>query len=150
MNSEFDVVARMTAAWEIETLICRFALLNDAGDADALAALFTLDGSFARPSEPERPARGREAIAAHFRDRPKRLTRHLVSNIVVDIEGPTAAKAQSYLVLYTAPIGSTTPAIADPIQLIGGFNDRLVREEGEWRFAERRGSLTLRITPPGA
>jgi ketosteroid isomerase-like protein len=143
MSAGMDA-ARMAAEWEIERLIRRFALLNDAGHAEALAALFTEDGAFYRPSEPDTPVSGRAAIAAHFRDRPKRVTRHLVVNTVVDLDGPERARADSYIVLYTAASGPL-PATADAVQLVGSFADRLERAaDGAWRFAERRGSLALK------
>ena len=42
-----------------EQAIRRFALCNDRHDHAGLAALFTDDGVFARPSAPDAPVRGR-------------------------------------------------------------------------------------------
>ncbi|MEG3168014.1 nuclear transport factor 2 family protein [Sphingomonas sp. LB3N6] len=119
-----------------ERLIRRFALLNDAHDHDAIAAMFTEDGSFARPTDPDNPVRGQDAIRAFFRDRPKRETRHVIANTVVDVESPTAARAVSYVVLYTGEQGKTT--------LVGEFVDTLSQDmAGTWRLASRTGSLAF-------
>lgn len=143
MSSDLDELDRMRAEWAIERLIRRFVLLNDAGDFEGLAEMFVEDGSFVRPTTPDQPVKGRDAIRAGFRDRPSRITRHLVTNIVVDVQGPDEATAVSYIVLYTAPAGPL-PTAADPVHLIGAFHDRLRREAGRWLFVERRGSLALR------
>ncbi|MCG6120393.1 MAG: nuclear transport factor 2 family protein [Blastomonas sp.] len=119
-------------AFAVELQIRRFAMLNDAHDADALAAMFTQDGSFARPSEPEAPVVGRENIRAFFRDRPKRTTRHVMTNTLVEPLSDHEVRAHSYVVLY----------LADKT-LVGDFHDRLVLEKGTWLFAERRGTLAF-------
>ncbi|MCD9028729.1 nuclear transport factor 2 family protein [Luteimonas sp. BDR2-5] len=137
-------------AFECEQLIRRFALRNDAGDHDALAEMFVEDGSFARPTAPDAPVRGREAIRALFRDRPRRFTRHLMLNTVIDALSPGRARATSYVALYSADAGVDTAAQAPPYpasgpHLLGGFDDELVQVEGRWLFLSRRGSLALRI-----
>lgn len=68
-----------------EQVIRQFALLNDRHDHEGLAALFTADGVFARPSAPELPVHGREAILHSFRARPPRTTCHLMLNTLVSI-----------------------------------------------------------------
>lgn len=118
------------AAWEIEQQIRRFALRNDGHDHDGLAAMFTVDGSFARPTDPTNIIRGRENIRVFFRDRPKRATLHYITNTVVDLRGDHGAIAESYVLLATG--GET---------ISGRFYDRLDRENGEWLFVERRGSI---------
>lgn len=119
-----------------ERLIRQFAFLNDAHDHDALAAMFVSGGSFARPSDPDNPVIGREEIRAFFRDRPKRRTRHVISNTVVEVESQNLARARSYVVLYSGGRGENV--------LVGDFHDVFRREEtGEWRFQSRRGSLAF-------
>ena len=118
--------------------IHRFAQANDAHDHDTLAAMFTQDGAFARPTAPDAPVRGREAIRAFFRDRPARRTRHVMANIVVDLVSPVCAQARSYVVLYSGERGENV--------LVGDFEDELRLEpDGVWRFARRKGSLAFDI-----
>jgi len=135
---------RFAAEWACERLIRRFALLNDAGEYEELAALFVEDGSFARPTDPDNPVVGRQAILDFFRTRPKRTTRHLMSNIVVDIEGDGGtARAVSYVTLYSGSAGGALPISADPVQLIGAYHDKFILTDAGWRFIERRGSVAL-------
>nr|WP_313441349.1 nuclear transport factor 2 family protein [Novosphingobium sp.] len=135
-----SVAASPSDYWAIERAIVsqihRFAQANDAHDHDALAEMFTLEGSFARPTAPEAPVSGREAIRAFFRDRPARRTRHVMANIVVDLLSPAHASARSYVVLYTGERGENV--------LVGDFDDELRLElDGIWRFSRRSGSLAF-------
>lgn len=119
-----------------ERLIRQFAFLNDAHDHDALAEMFVVDGSFARPGDPDNPVTGREEIRAFFRDRPRRRTRHIMSNTVVEVRSKAEAHARSYVVLYSGARGEDV--------LIGDFHDVFSLDEaGEWRFRSRRGSLAF-------
>lgn len=118
--------------WVVERQVRRFAMLNDAHDHDSLAAMFTDDGSFARPTQPDAPIVGKEAIRAFFRDRPKRITRHVMANTVVDIVSDRAVRAHSYVLLHMT--GTV---------LVGDFFDQLVLQDGVWLFAERRGMLAF-------
>ncbi|ADZ71559.1 nuclear transport factor 2 family protein [Polymorphum gilvum] len=123
--------------WAIERLLRRFALLNDAGDHDALAALFTADGGFARPSAPDAVIEGRAAILAAFQDRPGRLARHVVCNAVVTWRGADEAEVRCYSLLFAA-------AEEGGARLsVGSFDDVVVRQEGVWLFKARRGRMVL-------
>ena len=120
--------------WECARLINLYAQLNDAARWEELAALYADDGSMARPTAPDAPVIGRDAILAAFQSRPARTTRHICSNIVIDVETATAARGSSAMLLFTA---------ADAPPLVGGFQDRFVLTGDGWRFAERRGTLTF-------
>ena len=134
-------IDRLLAEHEISRLITRFALLNDAGDWEAVAATFTADGRFVRPAGGDAIV-GREAILASFASRPPRKSRHLIANIVVDVASADAATARSSMLLYTAPAGE---AAASSPALIGGFRDRLARASDGWRFAERVGFVDFKV-----
>lgn len=134
---------RLVAEAEITRLITRYAMLNDDGDFAGVAAMFVEDARFTRPSGGD-PVVGAEAIRASYEGRPPRLSRHLITNIVVDLVSEYEATARSTMVLYTAPSGDT-PAVANTPALLGGFRDRLVRTADGWRFAERIGYLDLKI-----
>ncbi|WP_292683198.1 nuclear transport factor 2 family protein [Novosphingobium sp.] len=112
-------------------LIALYANLNDAGRWDELAALYTEDAAMARPTAPDAPIVGRAAILAAFTARPPRRTRHLCSNVVIEVVGPDEARGESAMVLFQP----------DAAPLAGSFHDRFVRTGAGWRFAERRGSL---------
>ena len=57
----------------IAALITHYAALNDAGDWDAVAALYTDDGRMTRPTAPNDFIVGRDAILAAFRSRKSRV-----------------------------------------------------------------------------
>jgi len=135
---------RMLAEHDISRLTTRFALLNDAGDWDAVAAMFTEDAQFIRPAGGD-PVVGRAAIHASFASRPARKSCHLITNIVVDVISADEATSRCTLLLYAAPAGETTAASP---ALIGGFRDKLARTPDGWRFAERAGFLDLKVTLP--
>jgi 3-phenylpropionate/cinnamic acid dioxygenase small subunit len=119
---------------DCERLIKHYAYLGDAGNWPAVAALYTTDARFARPSQPGVFIESREAILASFLARPPRAQRHVVANVVVDVEDADHARAFSVIVLYQG----------DAAPLIGTFADKLVRTPEGWRFAERVGGLDFR------
>ena len=135
--------ARRAIEWDCAMLINRYTLLNDAADWEAVAALYTEDGQMARPSAPDQPIIGRDAILAAFRSRPARAARHVVSNVVVDVLSETEATAISVILLYQGNAGeSGRLPVRDPKgPLIGTYTDRLRKTAQGWRFAERRGGL---------
>jgi ketosteroid isomerase-like protein len=135
---------RMLAEHEISRLTTQFALLNDSGDWEAVAATFTEDARFVRPAGGD-PVVGRAAILASFASRPARKSCHLITNIVVDVLSETEAASRCTLMLYAAPAGEANAASP---ALIGGFTDKLVRTSDGWRFAERVGFLDLKVTLP--
>lgn len=131
---------------DCERLIKLYVNLNDAQDWPAVAALYTEDARFARPSKPDAFVEGREAILESFLARPARAQRHVIANTVVDVEGPDAARAFSVIVLYQGEPAASgqLPAMDAKSPLIGTFRDRIVRTAEGWRFAERVGGLDFR------
>ena len=85
---------------DCERLIKRYVNLNDAQDWPAVAALYTEDARFARPSQPGVFVEGRAAILASFLARPARAQRHVIANVVIDVEDADNARAFSVIVLY--------------------------------------------------
>ena len=145
MSDALTSIERAAIGWECERLIHLYAMLNDAGDFQAMADMFTPDGVFARPTRSDVPIRGRAAILEAYTSRPPRFTRHLITSVVVTVEGPDNARAHSYLTLHTGQAGEGLPRTADPAYLVGDFKDRFVRQGGVWKFSERLGSLALKV-----
>ena len=129
-----DASDRRAIEWECARLINRYALLNDEARWEEVAALYAPGGVMTRPTAPDQPIVGREAILAAFKARPPRTTRHVCSNIVIDVESATSARGRSAMLLFTS---------AEKPPLVGGFEDRFVLTEEGWLFAERRGTLTF-------
>jgi ketosteroid isomerase-like protein len=136
--SNFDERVKMTelerlvAERACERLILDYAAFNDAGDWDAVAALYTRDGRMSRPTAPDVFIEGRDAILAAFKGRPPRTTRHICANIRVTIVSVSRATASSQILLFTA---------ADTPPLVGSYADVFETTAEGWRFVERRGSL---------
>ena len=125
--------ARRAIEWECSRLINLYANLNDAARWPEVADLYAEDGLMTRPSAPAVEIVGRAAILAAFTARPPRATRHMCSNIVIDVERADAARGSSAMLLFTG----------GPAPLVGGFEDRFVLTGDGWRFAERRGTLSF-------
>ena len=98
--SELTAIERLLIEHEITRRIHLYARLNDAGEFSALAALYTENGRFARPTDPDNFIEGRKAILASFLARPARLGRHVMTNIVVEAESATTARAVSTILLF--------------------------------------------------
>ena len=81
--------------------------------------------------EPSASAANRATASSVPVTRPARASRHLVTNIRVDVAGDSAS-ATSQILLFTG---------AGQLPLVGTYADRLARTPDGWRFAERRGSL---------
>jgi ketosteroid isomerase-like protein len=129
-----DAAERRAIEHDCARLIALYANLNDAAQWDEVAALYAEDGVMFRPTAPDAGVEGREAILAAFKSRPARTTRHVCSNVVIDVESPTTARGTSAMLLFTAP---------DAPPLVGSFHDRFCLTADGWRFAERRGSLVF-------
>jgi len=127
-------------------LIHQYINLNDAQDWAGVAALYTPDARFARPSRPGEFIEGRPAILASFTARPPRAQRHVIANVQVDVDGPDSARAFSVIVLYMGDAAEDggLPVMDPKSPLIGFYRDRLVRTAEGWRFAERVGGLDFR------
>lgn len=122
---------RRAAEADCARLIALYANLNDEARWDEVAELYANDGIMVRPTAPNAPVAGREAILEAFKARPPRTTRHICSNVVIDVESDSTARGTSAMLLFT---GEGAP-------LVGSFHDRFIMTDDGWRFAERRGSL---------
>lgn len=129
--TDLAVLEQLLAERAIERLLLDYAALNDAGEWEALAALFQPDGRMNRPTAPDAFIEGREAILDAFRARPARISRHIVANIRATVSGDEAI-ATSQILLFTG--AGTAP-------LVGTYQDRVRKTAQGWRFAERRGSV---------
>ena len=129
-----------------ERVIVDSARFNDRREFSALAALYTTDGLVVRPNGQR--LEGRVAIeAAYAAGPPDRVTRHLCSNVRVEVDGPDAARATTAVLIVSgqrsddpdAPFG----VLPSERHMVGEFADRLVRTEDGWRIAERHATLAM-------
>ena len=124
-------------------LVLQFAKFNDDLDHQALADLFVEDCVFARPLDPAHPYYGKDKVHAIFRDRKPRLTRHVMTNILIDVLSPTEAKGNSYVTMLSAPDPDATwPREGEGI-FVGAFDDVFVKTDFGWKFKSRTGNVAL-------
>lgn len=131
-----------------ERIILAYSRALDLGDMNAAADCFAENGSFARPMAPDQLIVGREAIRASLLTRPKTLfTKHLSTNMMIDVESPDSARAVSCLTMISVtPVeGAKPPHVSQGPIWFGEMRDRFVREEGVWKFLERRGSIQMKL-----
>ena len=128
-----DDLERLIEERSIESLLVQYVADNDAGNWEALAAAYTKNGRMSRPTAPDDFIEGQAEILAAFQARPPRKSRHVVANILVNVNADKTATAQSQILLFLEQ--KSAP-------LVGSYADKLTKEEdGNWRFVERRGSL---------
>ena len=118
----------------ITALVMAYAERLDAGDLDGVAALFA-HATWRSPGRAE-PLRGAEAVrraydAVILYDGVP-CTRHVVTNLVVDLAPPDHATARSYFTVLQARPGFPLQAI-----IAGRYHDAFTRADGAWRFADR-------------
>ena len=140
-----DDLQRLLDERAIERLIAVYCHLVDFGDAPAIADLFVAEG---RWTSAEVDMDGQDQIRAGFTRRQavtRRQSRHLCTNVVVDVDGDTATSL-CYLVNYRhdSQTGvAESPAPAGLPKYVGEYRDRFVRTPDGWRFSERRFELAF-------
>lgn len=130
-----------------ERIVHAYSRALDLGDMSAAADCFAANGSMARPMAPTQIIQGRENIRAALLTRPKTLlTKHLATNVMIDVVSREEARGLSYLTMIsTTPGDAVAPFISAGPVYFGEFKDRFVREAGEWKFLERRGSIQMKF-----
>jgi hypothetical protein len=124
-------------------LVLEFAKFNDDWDHEALAALFVEDCSFARPLDPAHPYYGRDKVHAIFRDRARRLTRHVMTNILITVVSATEARGNSYVTMMSAAHPDQPWPREGEGLFIGSFDDVFVKTAEGWKFKSRIGNVAL-------
>jgi hypothetical protein len=136
----FDAVpedAWSQAVAQISALLAAYSDRIDSGDLEGLADLLA-HASFGAGEGPL--VEGRDKILKLYRgtvriyDDGTPRTRHLVTNLVVDVDpGGATASARSYWTVLQA-----TPEMALCPILSGRYRDRFSISDGSWWFTERR------------
>ena len=118
-------------------LTAAYAHAIDLGHAERVAQLFTEDGVW---ESPERRLEGASAIAAAFDARAgmDRTSRHVCTTSAFTIDDADHASGITYFTLYRHDGAGDGPAPLDGPAVVGHYEDRFVRSDGDWRFAHRR------------
>jgi 3-phenylpropionate/cinnamic acid dioxygenase small subunit len=118
----------------ITALVMSYAERIDAGDLDGVAALFS--HATWRSSVRTEALRGAEEVRRAYDGvllyDGVPATRHVVTNLVVELEPPDRARARSTFTVFQArPDFPLQPVIC------GRYHDAFERVAGSWRFADR-------------
>lgn len=149
MSETLSVLERIEIERTCERLVYGYSRALDLGDMSAAADFFAENGSMSRPMAPNQIIQGRETIRASLLTRPKTLlTKHLATNVVIDVESRDSARGISYLTMIatTPPQEAEPPFVSQGPIYFGQFVDRFVRENSEWKFLERRGSIQMKFS----
>ena len=130
-----------------QNLYARYNHMSDAGDAEGYAACFAEDGELSIPGL-GMSIRGRDDLRT-FKQRDAarrggRIRRHWNSGLFLEAVDGNTMRGRCYLHGYDGVPGEA-PALRD----IGVYEDTLIRDGGEWRFAKRLITMDhSAFTPP--
>ena len=136
-------VQRLEDLLAIHQLFVDYGLALDAGDFDAYAALFAEDGEVLLG--PMGRAKGPAEIKALMT---KTLAGgvgssfHIISSPQVQLDGDTATSQVMWSVVNHDDNGQAK------LSMLGRHRDNLVRENGTWKFARRRGYVDIPSVMP--
>ena len=121
---------------EIEDLVYRLGVCLDEGRFDDMGALF-VDEATART--PGGRAEGRAALVAQAarNHRPDERIQHVITNVLVGLEGDGATVRANLVVHFATPAEGQKPVLAQPIQFVLGevYRFDVVRTPQGWRFS---------------
>ena len=118
-------------------IVHAYAKLADFGDAAGAAALFAESGRLEMPNG--QVFAGRDAVRMRLEQQPgSQVSRHVISNVLVDVVDANSASGTCYLSLYrgTRNAEGVLP-LAAPF-LIGHYEDRFVLTPDGWKFVWRK------------
>lgn len=135
-----DELDRLLVERSCERLINEYSRLVDFGEAAAVADLFTED---ARWQGTDLLLEGREEIRAWFTKREgvtRRVSRHVFTNVTVEVLSPTEAKSLSYMINFRhdrAEGDETFPVPMEVPKWVGEARDTFRLADDGWRFSSR-------------
>jgi uncharacterized protein (TIGR02246 family) len=142
-----DDLNRLVAERACEQLIYAYARFVDSGEAGRVADLFTEDGVWTGADG--RSLNGREQVQAAFRGRQaltRRLSRHIMTNVQIDLHSETDATGIAYLINYRHDGPGETvekPGPARHPKFVGDYHLTFRRVDGRWRIAALRFDLVF-------
>jgi uncharacterized protein (TIGR02246 family) len=130
---------------EIRRLLVAYATALDARDMAAYAGLFARDGEWIGGTGHGRTPEGIRSMLeeklAPNPPAPGPTHRHVVSNVVVELDGDAATAVSSWTLV------SRAQGDVPELTLQGTYRDALVREDGRWRFASREAHVDIPDRP---
>jgi hypothetical protein len=130
-TSEQQTLSALVDREAMADLIHRFGVVLDEQRFDDLPSVFPEDATITTPGD---HAQGLDAIVAHAtrNHTPELRTQHLVTDLVVDLDGDRAQARANYLGVFA--IGSGDPAPTPRFQIGSVYHVELVRTTDGWRL----------------
>lgn len=129
---------RMLIERECERLALQYASYIDRGEAARIADLFTEDAEFVAVRA---TMKGRTAIVegmGHRESRRDRRSRHVCTNILIDVTGETTATGTVYMTVYRHDDPEDPDLRPSDIPAsVGDYRDRYERTSDGWRISRR-------------
>ena len=122
---------------DCQEFIARFYHYLDGREYEPLSVLFAPEGLWSRQGK---QLHGPVAVLEELRRRPATMvTRHVVSNLIVDIQDTQHVHVQCYVTLYYSDTGAPPQS---PVRMTGPacvftYHDELVATEGTWRITRK-------------
>jgi uncharacterized protein (TIGR02246 family) len=138
-------VARLLAERACERLMYDYARFVDSGEASRIADLFTDDGVWTGANG--HSMNGRAELVSAFSGRQaltRRLSRHVMTNVAVDIESEDRATGIAYLINYRHDSQNAVaerPGPARNPKFVGDYHLEFRRVDSQWRIATLRFDL---------
>lgn len=145
MPSLEERLQRVEDLLEIHQLFVDYGAHLDAGRFDEYAALFSEDGEISMG--PLGRAKGREEIRALMAGTLEGRvgeSYHIISSPMVQLDGDDATSEVMWTVIHRDSDGQPR------LTMCGRHRDHLVREDGRWRFARRKGYVDIPSSYPGS
>jgi hypothetical protein len=136
-----DELERLLAERACERLIVEYCRRVDFGHAARIAELFCEDGSW---EGVDLLLTGRDEIHAWFAKREgvtRRVSRHVCTNVAIDLVSPDEATSLCYMINYRHDRREgdrSLPVPAEVPKFVGELHDRFRRTPDGWQFASRR------------
>jgi hypothetical protein len=132
-----------TTQRDIEQMIFRFFLHLDEQEYDQLSSLMAPTGTWLRNNV---LLRGPQDVRDAMRSRPIGFTtRHLITNVIVDVTDPDHADVTFYMTVFVhsgdkKPTGTVKMDVPMHVSI---FRQKVVRTSDRWRIAELSGTPTF-------
>ncbi len=121
---------------QVRTLLAQYCQLMDDRRYAEWSQLFADDGEWEMGGHIYRgPAGTRAYMDQLLRDRPQRRTRHVNTNLLIELDGARGRVTSDYAMLASEPEGTPWTVVA-----MGRYFDRVIRrpDGSGWQFAHRR------------
>jgi hypothetical protein len=138
---------RIISEHACERLLYEYARLVDSGRASGIPDLFTDDGVWTGADG--RSMDGRADMVAAFSGREalaRRQSRHVITNVIVDVSDDDEATGIAYLINYRHDAAdgiAENPSPAGHPKFVGDYHLRFRRVEGTWRIASLQFDLAF-------